>query len=145
MKRVLSLILLAILVATPMFAGEKKEDGTFGRKTVMQLWKMLAEGDVGSLDKLMADGFQSVHQDGARDKRGELDLIKDLDIKNYKLDDFKTTRSGDIYIVTYTVAVAENIDGKELKKTKAERMSLFLKTDEGWQWLAHANLNPIKQ
>ena len=142
------MILLAILVATPMFAGEKTEketDDTFGEKAVTQLWTMLAKGDVVSLDKLMAEGFQSVHRDGPRDKKGELDLIKNLNIKDYELGNFKTTRHNDIYIVTYTVSVAENIDEKQLKKTKAERMSIFAKTSQGWQWLAHANLNPMEQ
>ena len=58
---------------------------------------------------------------------------------------FKATQNGPVIVVTYLVTVAETIDGKRLSKAPAPRLTVFLKTDKGWQWLAHANLHPLKQ
>jgi len=48
-------------------------------------------------------------------------------------------------IVSYFVSVGETIDAKRLSTESAARLTIFLKTDSGWQWIAHANLNPLKQ
>ena len=42
------------------------------------------------------------------------------------------------------VSVEETIEGKRLSTKPAARLTIFLKTDSGWQWIAHANLNPLK-
>ncbi len=151
MKKTLCLILFAVLLAAPMFAGNeskaekvevKKSEG-FGEGIVTELWSMFAEGNIDLVEKHMSEGFQSIHQDGARNKQTELKLLKGLDLSDYKLSDFNTTRYGGIYIVTYMIVVAETIDGESLEKNKAARMSIFERTNDGWIWLAHANLNPM--
>ena len=42
------------------------------------------------------------------------------------------------------VSVEETIEGKRLSSKPDTRLTIFLKTDSGWQWIAHANLNPLK-
>jgi hypothetical protein len=151
MKKTLCLILFAVLLAAPMFAGneskaekvEVEKSEAFGEEIVTELWSMFAEGNIDLVEKHMSEGFQSIHQDGARDKQTELELLKGLDLSDYKLSDFNTTRHGGIYIVTYMIVVAETIDGESLEKNKAARMSIFERTNDGWIWLAHANLNPM--
>ncbi|MCD6574262.1 MEKHLA domain-containing protein, partial [Candidatus Aerophobetes bacterium] len=78
------------------------------------------------------------------DRNEEIQLIKNLDLGPYTLDNFITTRSDSVIIVTYNVTTEETIGGERLPKRSSMRMSIFLKTNDGWKWLAHANLNPLK-
>ena len=54
------------------------------------------------------------------------------------------TQDGPVLIVTYRVTVVETLTGKRLPKRTSMRMSVFLKTPDDWKWIAHANLNPLK-
>jgi len=54
------------------------------------------------------------------------------------------THVGPVTIVSYFASAPETIEGKRLSIKPAARLSVFLKTDSGWQWIAHANLNPLK-
>jgi hypothetical protein len=119
-------------------------DINIGEKLVRQLWEDMKTGDTESIIKKTAQGFQSIHQDGARNREEELDLIKRLKLGEYELNNFKVTEAGPVLIVTYFVSVKETIGGKELSKEPEPRMSLFLDTADGWQWIAHANVRPLK-
>jgi len=85
-----------------------------------------------------------VHDDGARNREQEIELLKGLNIGEYTLSNFEVTQNGPVIIATYFVSVEETIEGKRLSTKPAPRLSVFLKTDSGWQWTAHANLNPLK-
>ena len=86
-----------------------------------------------------------MHEDGARDRKGELQIIKGVNIGKYTLTNLKVTRNGPVIIVTYFVSVAETIKDKRLPDTKpAGRLSAWLKTDSGWKWIIHANLRSLK-
>ncbi|MGH7807659.1 MAG: nuclear transport factor 2 family protein, partial [Thermodesulfobacteriota bacterium] len=61
----------------------------------------------------------------------------------YTLNNFKVTQNGPAIIVTYTASVQEMIAGENLDK-QSERLSVWIKTDKGWQWITHANLVPLK-
>ncbi len=129
-----------LLGALPAWAG-----GVSGEKLVRDLWTSMKAGNWQKLEKIMSPAFQSVHADGARDRAGELKLIRGLKMGDYRLQDFKTTRQGPVLVVTYKVVVSETIDGKRLKRRPAPRMTIFYRTDQGWQWLAHANLRPLQK
>ena len=115
-----------------------------GEELVRDFWKNMAEGNIEALKNTMADGFQSIHQDGARSKEEELKLIENLQLGEYKLDNFKTTSYKNIVIVTYTVAVThETIDGKLMTTKPMPRMTIFAVEKKGYKILAHANLEEI--
>jgi hypothetical protein len=104
----------------------------------------MKEVNVSKIETYIAPGFQSVHQDGARERDGEVQLIKNLDLGEYTLGSFTTTQNDSVVIVTYSVTVQETVADERLPERLAMRMSIFLKTGDGWKWLAHANLNPLK-
>lgn len=139
--RILVAILAGLLFPFGAMAGETPKDG---EALVRHLWMAIKAVDVKTLDSLMAPGFQSVHEDGARDRAGQLELIKGLKIEDYQLSEFKVTQSGEVMIVTYQVVTSETIDGKRLAKAPAMRMSVFVQLDGAWRWAAHANLRPIE-
>ena len=97
-----------------------------------------------AVEARIADGFQSVHPDGIRDRAGEIALLKQMDFGDFTLSNFKSTTIGDNIVVTFTMTVAETIDGKRLPAKPAYRLSVWKKRVNGWQWISHANFTPIR-
>ncbi len=146
-----ALKLILILILTAFFANqivladqEAATEKSLGEKLLFQLWSDMEKSDMEAIEKTISKGFQSVHQYGASDYEQEIELIKGLKLGEYSLTDIKVTQDGPVIVATYFVSVEETIDGKRLSKEPAPRMSVFLKTDSGWKWIAHANLKPIK-
>lgn len=115
-----------------------------GEKLLRQLWADMKKPDMEVIEKTIAKGFQSVHQYGSNNREQEIKLIKGLKLGKYTLSNIKITRNGPVIVATYFVSVEETIKGKRLSKKPAPRLSVFLKTDSGWKWIAHANLKPLK-
>jgi len=116
-----------------------------GVKLVKQVWMDMKKNDLHALENIMGKGFQSAHSDGkVRNKTQELKLIEGLHLGNYKLENFVVSEEGPVLIVSYTVQVGETIDKERLGTKPALRMSIFLKTKEGWKWIAHNNFKVIK-
>jgi len=97
-----------------------------------------------AVESRIADGFQSVHPDGPRDRAGEIALLKKMNFGDFTLSNFKSTVVGDNIVVTFTMSVAQTIDGKHLPPKPAYRLSVWKKgAGVGWQWISHANFAPI--
>jgi len=96
-----------------------------------------------AVESRIADGFQSVHPDGPRDRAGEIALLKKMNFGDFMLSNFKSTVIGDNIVVTFTMTVAQTIDGKQLPPKPAYRLSVWKKGAHGWQWISHANLAAI--
>ena len=109
-----------------------------------EIWDAMKAGDMNLLDRKVADGFQSVHRDGARDRDAELDLLSKLNMQSYTLSDIKATMDGGLLVVTYTVSAVETINGKQTSDQPSPRLDVFRELKPGfWQWVAHANLTEI--
>ena len=117
---------------------------SLGEKLLSQLWVDMQKPDMERIEKTTAKGFQSVHQYGSNTREQQIKLIKTLNFGEYTLSDVEITRNGPVIVATYLVSVEETIKGKQLSKKPAPRLSVFLKTDSGWQWIAHANLKHLK-
>jgi len=143
MKKTIVMFLL-VLVSTSIFSMEREEVDAVGTKLLEQLWEGFKNADMDAIENLIAKGFQSVHQNGANDFKEEMELITKLNIAEYKLTDIKITSEENVIIISYKVSVAETIEGKRLDKMAAPRLTVFAKTDNGWKWVAHANLKPLK-
>ena len=61
------------------------------------------------------------------------------------IDNIKVTMEGPVIIVTYQVNVEETIAGNLIQKRTSMRLSAWLKFEESWKWIIHANLNPLKE
>jgi len=114
-----------------------------GEKMERQMWADFKAKDWKAVESKIAKEFQSVHPDGARNRAGEILLIEKLNLGDVALSNFKSTTTGDNIVVTYMIAVQETIDGKQLSRKPAPRLSVWKKGTSGWQWICHANLNPI--
>jgi Domain of unknown function (DUF4440) len=114
-----------------------------GGKMERQMWEDIKAKNWEAVEDKIADGFQSVHADGARDRAGEITLIKKLDVGQVALSDFRSTMNGDNIVVTYMISAQESIDLERLPTKPAPRLSVWKKGASGWQWICHANLTPI--
>lgn len=124
-------------------AEVSKAEISEGEKLERQMWADFKGQKWAEVESKIAPGFQSVHQDGVRDREAEIKLIKGLNLGEYTLNNFKVTENGPAIIVTYTASVQEMIAAETLDK-QSERLSVWIKTDKGWQWITHANLVPLK-
>lgn len=148
------LMLLAMSLLTASAAAKESADSIshkqsaeevqLGKKLVHQLWSDMKQEDISAIKEIIADSFQSVHNDGARDRQEEIRFISGLDIDEYMLDNFQVTREGPVLVVTYTAAIQETINAQYLSTKPAVRMSVFLKTESGWKWITHSNFKGSK-
>ncbi|MDA3812886.1 MAG: nuclear transport factor 2 family protein, partial [Candidatus Cloacimonetes bacterium] len=114
-----------------------------GEVLVKQVWEAMKTTDMVFLENIICPEFQSIHQDGARNRDEQIELIKGLNMGDYMLDNFKITQNENTMNVTYFVNVTETIEGNTITK-HAARLSVFNKTTDGWKWFSHANLAPLK-
>lgn len=116
---------------------------TDGEKMEKQMWEDIKAKNWKAVEDKIAEGFQSVHSDGARDRAGEISLIKNLKVGTVALSDLKSTVNGDNIVVSYMISAQETIDLERLPTKPAPRLSVWKKGASGWQWMSHANLTPI--
>jgi len=115
-----------------------------GEKLVRQVWSDMKAGNIEAIESYTPQGFQSVHQDGSRNREQELKLIRGLHLGDYTLSHFTVTQNGPVLVTSYFVSVAETIDGIRLSSEPTPRLSIFLKTNSGWQWITHGNFKLLK-
>jgi len=145
LKAVLITTLIITILAVPLFAEETEDFEKLGQKMTEDVWVLMKAGNVDQLKEMMADGFQSLHQDGSRNLDEQLALIAGLSLGEYKLTDFKVTMAENTIVATYFVSVRETIDGERLDSEPAPRMTVFVKVGDNWKWLAHVNMKPLKK
>jgi hypothetical protein len=61
-----------------------------GEKMERQIWEDIKAKNWEAVEGKIAEGFQSVHADGARDRAGEITLIKKLNVGRVALSDFRS-------------------------------------------------------
>jgi len=142
--RIVAVFAAAFVVAVGAAGwAAEQEASSLGEQLVRQFWEAIRTEDAGALGTILAPGFQSIHQDGARDRDGELALCAGIDIDEYTLTDFVTTRQGATIVVTFMASVEETLEGARTTTTPAARMAVFLMTEDGWRMVAYANLKAM--
>lgn len=116
-----------------------------GQSLLKQFWDTLESGDAEGHEALKSKAFQSVHEDGGRDLGQTQLFIQELNHKDHALSELIITEEPPAVIATYFVTASQTLGGKRLPNSKSARMTVFLKTDEGWKVIAHANLNPLNK
>jgi len=137
-------IVISIIITLVLVSCDTQVEPVDGEALVKEVWNAMKTTNMDFIENILADGFQSIHQDGYRDKDGEIELVKNLNMGDYVLDTFEVTQNSNTLNVSYFVNVEETIDGNVLNKRSA-RLSVFTKTTEGWKWFSHANLVPLKE
>lgn len=141
--KILAALLMILFCCQAAFAKNEAAKMSKGEQLERMMWQYIKGGKWDKIENMIAPAFQSSHSDGARTKKLEMKLIRGLRVHKYEISKFKTTRHGDVIVVTYFISVEETIEGKRLSKKPAARMSVWIKNKGKWQWIAHANLKPL--
>ncbi|MCL5036887.1 MAG: nuclear transport factor 2 family protein [Chloroflexi bacterium] len=149
MKGLKVLLFIALLMAVAgqavIAADNPASSASLGENLEKQMWADIKAKNWPVVEKKIAKGFQSVHEDGAIGRDEEIKLLKGLNAGKYKFSKFKVTQNGPVIVVTYFISVEETIGGKKLSTAPSARQSVWLNAGDGWQWVSHANLNPLKK
>jgi hypothetical protein len=145
---ILCLTLLAVALVFSLRASNQtalslpaiSADALLGQQQVERLWAAFAKPDLAALDQFVAPGFQSLHEDGARDWPQERLLIAELKLTPYMLFDYKVTRHGDVLLVTYQCKVGETLGDARLAKVSTPRLDVFQLMAGEWRLLSHVNV-----
>lgn len=105
-----------------VLAQECTREVSLGEELIRELWSNIKVCNMSVLEKKIAPGFQSVHENGARDREEELKLLKKLNLGEYTLSNFKVTHVGPVIIVSYFASAQETIEGKRLSIKPAARL-----------------------
>ena len=133
-------VTLAILA---MLSASLADETSEGERLERQMATDIRAKNWKAVESRIAEGFQSVHADGVRNRTEEIDLLKKMNMGEFTLSNFKSTNIGDNMVVTFTMTVTETIDSKRLPAKPEYRLSVWKKGVSGWQWICHANLTPI--
>ena len=139
-------VVLCFILSAVCFGTEEApaaSEASEGEKLERQMAADIKAKNWNVVESRIADGFQSVHPDGPRDRVGEIALLKKMNMGDFTLSNFKSTVVGDNVVVTFTMTVAQTIDGKQLPPKPAYRLSVWKKGASGWQWISHANFASI--
>ena len=131
---------LLLIFPSATWSGED-----LGEELIRSFFKNSGNHDQAAVEQTLAQGFQSIHSDGVRDRQGELDLIQSLKLGAHTLANFKTTRNGSVLVVSFSVnAPGEILGGKAVGEGSYERLAVWLDTDSGWKLISYANMAPLK-
>ena len=138
---------LAVALALPLLFSTTASAGEdLGEKLIREFFADSKSHNLPAVERTLAEGFQSVHTDGARDRAGELKIVRNIKLGAHTLANFKTTRNGPVLVVTFEVnAPGEILEGKRVGEGSHERLAVWLETSSGWQLIAYANLAPLKE
>lgn len=137
----ISLVLFSLM--TGSWAKGQKDYQT-AQATIENWFAAMKSDNLEKAGTYLSPQFVSIHTDKiVRDKKQEMNLIRNLQMQNYALSNFKFSRSGDAIVVTYFDQSSEKIDNKEIAAQAAGRMAVLQKKGDKWLILAYANLDRI--
>ena len=128
-----------LMTFTSPLAAQK----TLGESLEKQLWDNVKAHNWLAVEKNIASNFQSVHEDGSRNKDQEIDLLMNLNLGSYQITNLKVAEHAGVIVVTYTIAIGESGNIKHVPFSAPHpRLSVWKNNGGVWQWIAHANLSP---
>lgn len=138
-SRLAAVLALSWILAPAALAGED-----LGEQLIRKFFADAKSRDMAAIEKTLAEGFQSVHTNGARDRAAEVEIIRKMTLGSTTLANFETTRNGSVLVVTFEVdAPGEILMGKQVGEGSHPRMAVWVETGGAWQLIAYANLAPL--
>lgn len=134
------LFCLATALCLLFSASAWAEPPADGEKLVRDLWASSATKQWTQQAGMISPAFQSVYPSGARNKAQEMASLDEVTFTKFELSGFRTTQQGPVVVVTYLAKVEEMKGALRVDGKTSPRMSVFIHTDKGWQWLAHAGI-----
>lgn len=135
-------LLVAMLALQGSAHAKYREPGVVdAKKLERKLWSEVKKRNWQALDPMFSPAFQGVYVTGVNNSKSDaMSMLKNIDLGQYHLSNFKVTKTGDTQIVTYKAKAEETINNKRVIST-TPRVSVWQMTPNGWQLISHTNLN----
>lgn len=124
----------------PAGPSSNPDDVTIATDTQNAFFTALKDGDAAGLEKVLSPAFQLVRADGSAVTYQEY-LANPATMNSFELDNFVTTRDGDIIVAHFSGATNEVIDGQQFATAPAPRFAVMQKDGDTWKIIAQANFN----
>ena len=108
------------------------------------MWRDVKDRHWRRFESHLAPGFVSVSAGGTLDRSSFLQHAKSLSISDYSLGDFNTSSHGADMVVTYTVRVNGNSNGKPLPTESIRMMTVWQQVTNGWFAIAHSETSSAR-
>lgn len=119
--------------------SDDKDDESTGEKLVRGLFKEIDKSNISDLESQISANFQGVSESGISDRKVKLKALRNSELEGYELSGFNSTRQNDTLVVTYKLKADETIRGEDEEDKPVNQLSVFVKTDSGWEWIAQAS------
>ena len=140
----LSIACSLFALSLPSFAKTGNPDYRDAQKVLVHWFTAMKNNQTQEASNMLAPQFTSIHTDGiVRNKAQEIELIKNLHMKDFHLTQFQFAQSGNTIIATYKDAGSEQIDHQAINTKSAGRMAVLQKQNKKLMILAYANLDQI--
>lgn len=139
MKTIISIACFVFLFTAASFSQDDLKSA--GEKMERSLFQAVKDKDWGTLEGLIANGFQSMHADGPKSRTVAIDYIKSITFKYYHFSDIVVTNNdaGTNIVISYKLSFSENLEMTEEEKGKfVNNLSVWQKTGDKWQWISHS-------
>jgi hypothetical protein len=98
-------------------------------------WEAVKKKDWDAFAKLMADDYFEVEDDGVHDKASSVQTVKDFDLSDYTLSDWKMTSiDANAVLITYTANVTAKFKGEAVPAGPWRESSAYV--NRNGEWLA---------
>ncbi len=110
-----------------------------GRELATEFLTILQEGDIPALDAFLDDSFQLQRADGSGQDKSAY-LQEPAKITSFELGpDVVATQQGGVLSVRWRLVVDGTINGTEVERGEAPRLSTFVWRGDRWRMSSHAN------
>jgi hypothetical protein len=122
--------------------GTPKAEATVTNDTITaqekQIWDKIKNKDADGFAGMLADDFIYIAGDGIYDKAGTVEGIKNLDVTDLTLSDWKVVMlDKDAAAVTYTVSMKGTSGGKPIPDSTLRASSAWVKRGDKWVGVYH--------
>jgi hypothetical protein len=114
--------------------GGEDLERVFWREVKAKNWKEVGYS--------LASNFVAITPEGQLDRVAALERLKELELKDYSLGDFRTELNGNTFVVTYTLTLRGTRNGQSLSEAPRRMMTVWQQQKKGWVEIAHSTLGP---
>jgi len=109
---------------------------------VNRFFNLLQRRDTKGLDRFLAPAFQIERADGSGATKAEY-LANLPTINSFSISNVTAAQTGAVLVVRYLATIEGVVNGKRATPGPAPRISVFVRSGQAWQLVAHANFNPL--
>jgi len=145
MKRSLPVALLLCLLLATTSCWEEKQPPTWKSATGPEAYEKLMWDEIKAknwpqVERRLAATFVAVDAEGTHDRAQTMELMKQLDLRDYVLGELKATPNGNDMMVTYTIVMTGTYKGQPIPNQPFRMLTVWQQVKGGWIAVAHSDV-----